>query len=140
TVINGGVDGNKAVWMLTRLENRVNANTKLVIFEPAHLDRSKASYVESTGRVFARLRALGLPTIFVGNSGIETNEEAAEMARKNGAYYYGLWGKGVPPLDRKYWQWDMGNEGGHMTAEGCQLWAKDMFPLVKQVLQEHHIK
>src|SRR5262249_55073731 len=133
TVINGGLNGLKqTVSMLTRLETSVNANTRLVIFEPG-IDWTN-TYDEATGRVFARLRALRLPTIYVSNSWQQTNEEAAETARKNGAYYYGLWGKNVPS-DSEHWQWD-----GHMTAKGCQLWAKDILPLVKQVLQEHQIK
>jgi hypothetical protein len=44
------------------------------------------------------------------------------------------------PVDRIHRQFDMGSGGGHMTAEGCQLVASNILPLVKHVLEERNIK
>jgi hypothetical protein len=80
-----------------------------------------------------------MPTIYVSHSTIQSDEEADEMAKKYGAFHYGDWRKGVP-LDREHRQFDMGSSGGHMTVQGCQLWAKNMLPLVEQVIKDKNLK
>lgn len=60
------------------------------------------------------------------------------MAKKYGAYYYGHWIKDVP-IDVLYRQYDQPGQAGHMTVAGCQLWAKNMLPLLKKVIQDKNI-
>lgn len=138
-VINAGLDGDKPVWMETRLVSGITEKTRLVIFEPGPNDRNKSSNVEYSEKVLARLQAMNMPTIYVSFPLIQTNEEAQQTASKYGAYYYGHWNKDVP-TDRIHRQFDQGSTGGHMTAEGCQLWAANMLPFVEQVLAERNIK
>jgi hypothetical protein len=144
TVINGGVDGDKPFWMVNRIFGIAGVldRTKLVIFEPGPNDRNKSSNVQYSEKILAQLQERKIPTIYVSHGQIQSREEAETTARKHGAYYYGGWATGVP-RDKIHRQYDMG-EGdrrpGHMTAEGCQLWAKNMLPLVKRVLLEKVIK
>jgi hypothetical protein len=137
-VINAGIDGDKPMWMLNRLQQGVTDQTKLVLFEPGPNDRNKSSNVESSEKILAALQKMSMPTIYISAPIIQTNTEAQETAKKYGAYYYGHWIKDVP-VDRVHRQYDLAG-GGHMTAEGCQLWASNILPLVKQVLEERSIK
>ena len=137
-VINGGVDGDKPVWMENRLKGSINEKTRLVMFEPGPNDRNKSSNVEYSEKILSHLQEREMPTIFISHNIIQNNEEAQETAKKYGAYYYGHWNSNVP-TDRTHRQFDMGTAGGHMTAEGCQLWAKNIFPLVKRILIERNI-
>ena len=141
TVINGGVDGDKPFFMMNRLfgQGSVSVKTKLVIFEPGPNDKNKSSNVDYSEKILARLQERGIPTIYVSNGLIQTNEEAQDTARKYGAYYYGFWTKGVP-VDKIHRQYDEPGKAGHMTAEGCQLWARNMRTFVKKVLSEKGIK
>ncbi len=137
-VINAGVDGDKPMWMLDRLQQGVTDQTKIVLFEPGPNDRNKSSNVESSEKVLAALQKMNMPTIYISAPIIQTNSEAQETAAKYGAYYYGHWIKGVP-VDRVHRQYDQ-SSGGHMTAEGCQLWASNIQPLVKHVIEERNIR
>ena len=140
TVINGGVDGDRPVWMGARLfgANGISPETRLVIFEPGPNDKNRNSSIASSEEILSILQGRKLPAIYVSSRAIQTNEEAEATARKFGAYYYGHWNKDVP-VDRTHRQFDMAG-GGHMTAEGCQLWAKNILPLVKTVLTKEGIK
>jgi hypothetical protein len=138
TVINGGVDGDRPVWMMNRLTSNVNNNTKIVIFEPGPNDRNKTSNVEESEKILSYLKQHNMPTVFVSNSIIWSKEEADQMAAKYNAYYYGHWAKNIPK-DTTHRQFDIGSEGGHATSEGCKLWATYMFPLLKQVMKEQNI-
>jgi hypothetical protein len=139
-VTNSGVDGDKPIWMSTRLfgASGISENTKLVIFEPGPNDRNISSNVEYSEKVLARLRERNMPTIYVSSAVIQKSDEARATAQKYGAYYYGHWSKDVP-LDRVHRQYDMVG-GGHLTAEGCQLVARNMLAFVKSVLEEKNIK
>ena len=137
-VINGGMDGDKPIWMVNRLANAINEKTRLVIFEPGPNDKNKTSNVEYSEKILSQLQQRNMPTIYVSHGAIQTVGEAEETAKKYGAYYYGHWIRDVP-VDKTYRQFD-DSKGGHMTAEGCQLWAKNMFPLVKSILVEKNIK
>jgi hypothetical protein len=137
-VINGGVDGDKPYFMSNRLAGAINENTRLVIFEPGPNDKNKSSNVEYSEKILAQLQERKIPTIYVSHGAIQTVTEAEETAKKYGAYYYGHWTRDVP-VDRTHRQFD-DSKGGHMTAEGCQLWAKNIFPVVKSVLTEKNIK
>jgi len=137
-VVNGGVDGDKPTFMANRLASAINEKTRLVIFEPGPNDKNKSSNVEASEKILSQLQERHMPTIYVSMGAIQTDMEADATAKKYGAYYYGQWIRGIPK-DATYRQFDMPG-GGHMTAEGCQQWAKNMFPLVKSVLTEKNIK
>lgn len=136
-VINGGVDGDKPFWMISRANSLINEQTRLVIFEPGPNDTNKASNVEYSEKILDQLRAKRIPVIYVSHASIQNESEAQETAYKFGAYYYGHWNKDVP-TDRIHRQYDMPGKAGHMTGVGCQLWAKNIAPLVEQVLREKY--
>jgi hypothetical protein len=45
------------------------------------------------------------------------------------------------PLNNEYRQFDGGHGGGagHLTAKGCEQWAKNILPLVKRVIAEKKV-
>jgi lysophospholipase L1-like esterase len=143
TVINGGVDGDRPVWMLKRLQEALTPATNVVIYEPGPNDPDKAYALQYTEKALAFLQQKDVATIYVSNRNIQSDGDAAATAKKYGAFYYGAYSKNVP-VDRAHWQFD--NEkafggsgrgpGGHMTAAGCQLVADGVAPLVEQVLAE----
>jgi len=141
-VINGGVDGDEPRFMQRRLEAALHPDTRLVIFEPGANDRSSVN-VEYSEKILSFLEDRGLPAIYASNAQIQTNEEAAEMAGKHHAYYYGRWNKGVSRDAEHYqfdtWRGSANRGGGHMTAAGCQLVASNIAALVKRVLRERDI-
>lgn len=137
-VINAGVDGDKPFLMINRLASANLEKTRLVIFEPGANDMNKTSNVEALEKILSQLQDRKIPTIYVSIGLIQTVNEANETAKKYGAYYYGSWIKGIP-IDKEHRQFD-NSRGGHLTATGCQLWAKNMFPLVKAILVEKNIK
>lgn len=137
-VINSGVDGDRPVWMANRLAGGINEKTRLVIFEPGPNDTNVSSNIEYSEKVLSQLRERKMPAIYVSHARIQTDSQARDTANKFGAYYYGHWNMDVP-TDRTHRQFDMAG-GGHMTAEGCQLWARNILPLVKTVLRETNIK
>lgn len=140
TVINGGVDGDRPVWMAARLfgANGITPETRLVIFEPGPNDKNVLANVEHAEKILAQLQEREMPVIYISSRPIQTAQAAQAAAQKYGAYYYGYWGRDVP-FDRTHRQYDMAG-GGHMAGPGCQLWAKNMLPLIKSVLAEKNIK
>lgn len=140
-VINSGVDGDKPIWMLQRLESTLaeNKNIKLVIFEPGPNERYKPSNIEPSEKILQFLEKIQMPTIYVSHSLIQSESEAQIFAEKFNAAYYGHWNKGVP-TDYEHRQFDMPGSAGHMTAKGCQLWAKNIFPIIKMVVETKKIK
>lgn len=140
-VINAGIDGDRPVFMMSRLQSGLKdyPNTKIVIFEPGPNERNPRFNLEPSEEILSYLDNLKIPTIYVSHNFIQKDEDAEKMAKKYNAYYYGDWRKGVP-LDRDHRQYDMGSSGGHMTVQGCQLWAKNMLPLIKQVIADKNIK
>jgi len=146
TVVNGGIDGDRPVWMFKRLPAALNANTRLVIFEPGPNDPDKKYAIEYAEKTLAFLRERNLPAIYISNPKMQTEAEAAATAQKYGAYYFGSYAKGIP-VDREHWQFD--NEksfggsgkgaGGHLTAVGCLIVAQRMAPLVEKVMSEKGI-
>ena len=141
TVINAGVDGDRPQFMMPRLEQglKANPNTKIVIFEPGPNERNKSFNLVASEEILKYLQVIKMPTIYVSYEAIESNDEAEQRAKKYGAYYYGEWRQGVP-VDRDHRQFDMGSRGGHMTVQGCQLWAKNMKPLILRVIKEKNIQ
>lgn len=140
-VINAGVDGDRPAFMMPRLEQGLKnyPNTKLVIFEPGPNERNPRFSLGPAEEILAYLQKIQMPSIYVSHTVVQSQEDGAEMAKKYGAYYYGDWAKGVPQ-DRDHRQFDTGSSGGHMTVQGCQLWAKNILPLVEQVIKEKNIK
>ena len=140
TVINAGIDGDKPTFMQARLEQSIkaNPNIKIVIFEPGPNEKNKRFNIGASGDILAYLQEQKITTIYVSHQAIQSSEEASEMAKKYGAYYYGHWIKDVP-IDVGHRQYDQSGQAGHMTVAGCQLWAKNMFLLLKQVIKDKNI-
>jgi hypothetical protein len=141
TVINAGVDGDKPTFMQARLEQSIkaNANIKMVIFEPGPNEKNKRFNASASADILAYLQEQKMPTIYVSHQAIQSSEEASEMAKKYGAFYYGHWIKNVP-IDTEHRQYDQPGQAGHMTVVGCQLWAKNMFPFIREVLRARNIQ
>jgi hypothetical protein len=141
TVINSGLDGDKPTFMQARLEQSIkaNPNIKIVIFEPGPNEKNKRFNIGASGDILIYLREQKMITIYVSHQAIQSNEEASEMAKKYGAYYYGHWIKNVP-IDKEHRQYDQPGQAGHMTVVGCQLWAKNMFSFIKEVLRARKIQ
>jgi len=139
-VVNAGINGDRPQFMMVRLEQGLKAfpNTKIVIFEPGPNEKNKRFNLEASKEILKYLQAMKMPTIYVSNTTIQTDEEAKEFARQFGAYDYGNWSNRVP-RDRGHRQYDQGGPG-HMTAEGCKLWATNMVPFIKQVIKEANIR
>ena len=139
--INAGVDGDRPTFMMSRLEQGLKSypNTKMVIFEPGPNERNPRFNLGPSEEILAYLQKIQMPTIYVSHKLIQSPEEAGEMVKKYGAYYYGDWIQDIP-VDRDHRQFDMGSSGGHMTVQGCQLWAKNMMPLILKVIKEKNIK
>jgi len=141
TVINAGVDGDRPAFMMARLEQglKANPNIKIVIFEPGPNERNKKFNLEPSEQILSFLQKNNMPTIYVSHVWLQNNEEAQEFATKYGAYYYGHWVKDVPTntINRQY---DQPGLPGHMTVVGCQLWANNMFPFVKEVIKARNIQ
>jgi hypothetical protein len=136
-IINGGIDGDKPVFMLNRLKSMLQKepNISIVIFEPGPNDRNKSSNLEASEQVLTYLKSINLKTIYVSHTVIQSPENAELMAKNFGATYYGDWTKNVPN-DKDHRQFDtpFGLFGGHMTAKGCTVWAEQMAPLIESVL------
>ena len=143
TVTNAGVDGDRSIYMYERMLKAINPDTKIVIVDSLTNDKSTYWSQQNSSKILAKLQELGISAIFISNGGTMTAEEGAEIAKKNNAYYYGTKSKGIP-LTKEYYQGDGENtinwSLGHMNAEGCKLWAKNMLPLVEQVIKERNIK
>ncbi len=141
SVINGGIDGDVPADMLVRLQKTLAANPeiKLVLFEPGPNDLNKASNVQHSEKILSYLQVIKMPTIYVSNGAIQTNDEAQTLAAKYGAYYYGHWTKDVP-VDWDHRMFDTPIGKGHMTGKGCMLWGKNMTPMVEMVIKERRIR
>lgn len=139
TVTNGGIDGDKPIWMTNRLDSVLsNPKVKLVIFEPGPNERYKPYNTKYSAEVLSKLQKANMPTIYVGHRLIQSDDEARDMAQAFGAYYYGRWHDNVP-IDRDHFQFDTGGTG-HMSEGGCQLWARHMSATVKQVIERLNLK
>jgi ADP-heptose:LPS heptosyltransferase len=140
-VINGGVDGDKPVWMLNRLKTALAAtpDIKLVIFEPGPNERSKKWNLEPSAEILDFLKVRGIPVLYVSHSLLQTEAEAAEFAKSHDAHYYGHWNMGVP-TDREHRQYDQPGSPGHMTALGCERWANTLFPVLEKLLKDSRIE
>ena len=141
TVINAGVDGDRPTFMMARLEQglKANPNIKIVIFEPGPNERNKSFNLGPSAQILSFLQKINMPTIYVSHVLLQSNEEAQEFATKYGAYYYGHWVKDVP-TNATNRQYDQPGAVGHMTVVGCQLWANNMFPFVKEVIKARSIQ
>ena len=143
TVINAGQDGDLPMWMLKRLQPLLTPNIRLVIFEPGTNAKSKEQTLPYAEEILALLQNRHIPTIYVSVGSLQNNDDAEKMARKYGAVAYGHWARGIP-LDAKHFQFDQNQggkgRGGHLTAEGCALWARNMTPVVESVIKQAGIK
>lgn len=141
TVINSGIDGDKPTFMQDRLEQSIkaNPNIKIVIFEPGPNEKNKRFNIGASGDILTYLQEQNMSTIYVSHQAIQSSEEASEMAKKYGVYYYGHWIKNVP-VDAQHRQYDQPGQAGHMTVVGCQLWAKNMLLFINEVLRARNIQ
>ncbi len=140
TVINGGKDGDEPIWMIRRLTDSIKADTKIVILEPGPNDKSKSRSIEYSEKMLTMLKEKQIPTIYVSNNNVQSAEEAKEFVKGFGAYYYGNFASNMP-VTQEYRQYDGGHGGGagHLTAKGCEQWAKSIMPLVKKVIADRKV-
>lgn len=138
-IVNGGKDGDTPFFMIRRMSSLINANTKLVIFEPGPNERNKSQNLSDAEKILEELKRRQMPTIYVSNLVIENEVDAQARAQKFDAIYYGHWTRDVP-TDREHRQFDMPNSPGHMTEAGCRRWAGNIYPLIKQVIAERQLK
>lgn len=146
-VINGGINGDKPIWMVNRVESVLDKskypNVRLVIFEPGPNDRNPRTNREYSEKVLAKLEAAHMPTVYASpwTGGIQTEEVGNEIANAYNAYYYGPWSKGVPDNDPEWRQFDYVTPwGGHMTAKGCERVAQQMAILIKKIILELNLQ
>jgi hypothetical protein len=143
TVINAGQDGDLPAWMLKRLQPLLTPSVKLVIFEPGPNARNKEQTLPYAEEILALLQKRQIATIYVSAESIQGNEDADRVAKKYGAFAYGHWAHDIP-LDAKHFQFDQAQggkgRGGHLTAEGCALWAKIMTPFAESVIKQSGIR
>lgn len=138
-VINAGVDGDRPVWMVNRIKTVITPDTKLVIFEPGPNESYKPYALEPIEKVFAYLQDSSMPTLYASNRVVQSDTEAEETARKYNAKYYGHWKRDVPRT-REYFQFDTAIGDGHMTAQGCAMWAENIVPTVEKILVDNKIQ
>jgi hypothetical protein len=143
TVINAGQDGDLPAWMLKRLQPLLTPNIKLVIFEPGPNAKNKEQTLPYAEEILALLQKRQIATIYVSAASLQSNEDADKMAKKYGAFAYGHWAHDIP-LDAKHFQFDQAQggkgRGGHLTTEGCALWAKIMTPFAESVIKQSGIR
>jgi hypothetical protein len=143
TVVNAGQDGDLPMWMPKRIQPLLAPNTRLVIFEPGPNAKNKEQTLPYAEEVLALLQKRQIATIYVSVGSLQSNDDADKMAKKYGAIAYGHWAHDIP-LDAKHFQFDQNQggkgRGGHLTAEGCALWARNMTPLVESVIKQAGIK
>lgn len=140
-VINGGVNGDKPIWMMTRLQSALSStpDIKMVIFEPGPNERYKKANLEPSAEILDFLKTRNIPVLFVSHSALQTEDEASEFANAHGAHYYGHWNKGVP-TDREHRQYDQPGAAGHMTAMGCERWASNLFPTLEKMIKDLRLR
>jgi hypothetical protein len=142
-VINGGVDGDKPQFMKNRLDQQLISypNTKIVIFEPGPNEVNIKINLDSSKKILDFLKSKDIPVIYVSNRAIQSPEDAKNFAEEGGAYFYGNYAKGMKPTP-EYCQLDnqAGKGCGHLTVQGCELWANQMLSLIKQVIKEKNIQ
>ena len=143
TVVNAGQDGDLPMWMLKRLQPLLTPTVKLVIFEPGPNAKNKEQTLPYAEEILAFLQKRQIATIYVSVGSFQNKEEAERMARKYGAFAYGHWAHDIP-LDAKHFQFDQAQggkgRGGHLTAEGCALWARNMTPFVETVIKQAGVR
>jgi hypothetical protein len=143
TVINAGQDGDLPMWMSKRLQSLLTPNIRLVIFEPGPNAKTREQTLPYAEEILAFLQKRQVPTIYVSVGSLQSNADADTMAKKYGAFAYGHWAHDIP-LDARHFQFDQAQggkgRGGHLTAEGCALWARNMTPLVESVIRQAGIR
>jgi hypothetical protein len=97
-VINGGVNGDKPIWMMSRLQSALAStpDIRMVIFEPGPNERNRTANLEPSAEILDFLKTRNIPVLFVSHPALQTVDEASEFASAHGASYYGHWNKGVP--------------------------------------------
>lgn len=140
-VINGGLDGDKPIWMLSRLKSALatGPDIKMVIFEPGPNELNKKWNLEPSAEILDFLKSQNIPTLYVSASRLQSEDEAADFAKSHGAHYYGHWNKGVP-TDNLHRQYDIPGTPGHMTKLGCERWAGNLFPMLEQLINDYHLQ
>lgn len=149
-VVNAGKNGDTPGGMAQRLDNEVDNDTQLVLFEPGanrvKSDSDRAENIKNVNDILQRLQDKKIPVIFQSHYRMHSEEEAAELAKSRGAHYYGHIIRNIP-VNQDYRQYDMPGghtldpkTAGHLSAKGCALWAEQLAPLVKKVLAEQPAK
>ena len=144
-VINAGKNGDTPTGMVQRLEGALTDDTRLVLFEPGankvRSDSDKQENLESSAKVLEMLKSKKIPVIFQSHYRMHSEEDARLFAKSHGAFYYGHILRNIP-VNQEYRQYDMPGghtldpkSAGHFTGKGCAMWAEQLAPLVKDVLE-----
>lgn len=141
SVVNAGVDGDPSSSIYHRMTQAVTPHTRMVIYLESGNDLNPASGVEYTEKSLAWLRERQIPTILLSNRRIHPDEEAAALAGKYGAHYYGWWKKDVPNDGEHVQPGEFFAKKNkvdfHLTTLGYGIIAQNLAPLVQRLLDEN---
>lgn len=89
-VINAGIDGDRPVFMMNRLELGLNTfpSIKNIIFEPGPNERNPSFATPYIDKILAFLQEKKITTIYISSDFIQPREEARATAAKYGAFYW----------------------------------------------------
>jgi acyl-CoA thioesterase I len=122
-VINAGVSGDTTGGMLARLHNVVPAGTGVVIVQGGYNDLRRGGNPATIGTnieaILSRLRARQVRTVLCGFY----NEPWEAIARRHGAVFV--------PSSTCYDAANRGFDGLHMTANGHEIVARRLLPVVQ---------
>jgi lysophospholipase L1-like esterase len=144
-VINAGKNGDTPTGMLARLDGELTDDTKLVLFEPGanrvKSDSDKQENLGNSAKILDALKAKKIPVVFQSHYRMHSEDDARQFAKEHGAFYYGHILRNIP-VNQEYRQYDMPGghtldpkSAGHFSAKGCSMWAEQLAPLVKDVLE-----
>jgi acyl-CoA thioesterase-1 len=132
SVKNAGISGNTTADMLSRFESDVPEGTHIVILQPGSNDGRPAkrrsainseNTINNVDAIVRRLKERKIEVILIRFSG----GKGDAIAEKYGALLYGSIYRDIP---RDF----ILNDGQHLSPEGHSVVAKNMLPLIRQLI------